>query len=388
MDYAAARAPQSGDGRRHATPDPRDSIALARVQRTYWLGIYPQARRELAAWERCASGMPEGRLREHALGKLTAERLNAEGAALFAVLAPRTQRQRVVRLLVAYQVLYDFLDAVNEDRAWAELRSGLHLHRALTDALRPDRPLSDQYPHEPGLRGTADGGYVRALTQVCRRIVRTLPAAPRSAHVLEHAGERCAQAQSHTHAMLVSGDSGLIDWSVRRAGDHSDQPWWELAAAGVSSLAIHALLACAADPATTTEDAVKLDGAYFPAICALSTLLDSVADYYYDAGTDNHSFVARYRDGDHAAERLVAIAADAAERIKPLRKSRTHAVILAGIVAYYLSCASVREGFPAAAGDSLMRDIGPLVAPMCAAMRVRRHAHIASGRANGLSRSR
>jgi hypothetical protein len=209
--------------------------------------------------------------------------------------------------------------------------------------------------------------------------VRTLPAAERSVHVLERATERCAQAQSHNHAMLLSGEAPLIDWSVAQAVDHSDQPWWELAAGGVSSLAIHALLASAADPASTTEDAVKVDAAYFPAICALSTLLDSLADYYRDAGTANHSFIARYRDGDHAAERLVAIAAEAADRIKALRNGRTHAIILAGIVAYYLSSPSVQEGFPATAAESLMRYIGPLGAPMHAAMRARRYMHVGAG---------
>jgi tetraprenyl-beta-curcumene synthase len=348
------------------------------VQGAYWLGIYPQARRELAAWERRATRIPHGSLRKHALGKLTTERLNAEGAALFAVLAPRGQRRRVVRLLVAYQVLYDFLDAVNEDPAWAELESGLQLHRALTDAVLPDRPSSEYYLRNPEVRVTEDGGYLRTLTQVCRRIVRTLPAAARSVDALERATERCAQAQSHNHALLVSGESRLIDWSARTAGDHCAQPWWELAAGGVSSLAIHALLASAADPASTPEDAFKLDAAYFPAICALSTLLDSLADYYRDAGTANHSFIARYRDGDHAAERLVAIAADAAERIKPLRNGRAHAIILAGIVAYYLSSPSVQQGFPAAAAHSLMDYIGPLAMPMRAAMRARRHAHIGS----------
>jgi tetraprenyl-beta-curcumene synthase len=382
MDDTPAR-PSQGTYRRRRTrpPDPRDTIALLRVQAGYWLAIYPQARRELGAWERRARSIPHAVLREHALGKLTTERLNAEGAALFAVLAPRGQRRRVVRLLVAFQVLYDFLDAVNEDPGWAELQSGLKLHRALTEAVRPDRPTSEYYVRHPELGDTADGGYLRALTQVCRRAVRTLPAAARTVHVLEHATERCAEAQSQNHAMLVSCESGLIDWSLAQTADQSDQPWWELAAGGVSSLAIHALLACAADPASTAEDAVKIDAAYFPAICALSTLLDSLADYYCDADTANHSFIARYRDGDHAAERLVAIAAEAAERIKPLRNSRAHAIILAGIVAYYLSSPSVQEGFPAAAAESLTRYIGPLEAPMHAAMRARRYVHLGAGAA-------
>jgi tetraprenyl-beta-curcumene synthase len=387
VDYRPPHSSRSRYGRRRAPPDPHDAIALVRVQGVYWLSIYPQARRELDAWRHVARTIPDAGLREHALGKLAREGLNAEGAALFAVLAPRTRRRHMVRLLVAYQVLYDFLDAVNEDPRWAELQSGLRLHRALTDAVRPDRATSDYYVDCPGLRGTADGGYSRALTQMCRRVVRTLPAASRNGHLLEQAAERCAEAQSHNHAMPLSGESQLIEWSVGSARDPSGRPWWELAAAGVSSLAIHAQLASAADPANTPEDAILLDAAYFPSICALSTLLDSLADYYRDAGTANHSFIARYRDVDHAAERLVAIGAEAADRIKPLRNSRAHAIILAGIVAYYLSSPSVEKGFPAAAAERLTRYIGPLAQPMRAAMRARRRMQTRSTRTPTAKRS-
>jgi tetraprenyl-beta-curcumene synthase len=203
VDYGPPHPPPSTYRRRRAPPDPRDAIALLRVQGVYWLAIYPQARREIDAWRHVARTIPDAGLREHALGKLAQEGLNAEGAALFAVLAPRTRRRHVVRLLVAYQVLYDFLDAVNEDPRWSELQSGLRLHRALTDAVRPDRATSDCYVDYPGLRGgTADGGYSQALTQMCRRVVRTLPAASRNGHLLERAAERCAEAQSHNHAML------------------------------------------------------------------------------------------------------------------------------------------------------------------------------------------
>jgi tetraprenyl-beta-curcumene synthase len=348
-----------------------DVLGLVRVQVCYWLRVFRLARCEVACWDQRARRVPEGTLREHALAKLAGEGLNAEGAALFALLAPARARGRMVRLLVAFQVLYDYLDAVNEQPMFAGLRSGLQMHRALVDAVLPERPMSEVYldPSEPG-----DGGYIHSLVSECRRVVRMLPGAAPSASVLERAAQRCAEAQSRTHASLVCGESPLIEWSLH-ATQHGDEPWWELGAAGVSSLAIHALLAAAADPASTAEDAERLEEAYFPSICALSTLLDSLADYYQDARTANHSFIAHYRDADHAAERLVAIAARAGERVTTLRDGRTHAIILAGIVAYYLSSPSTREGFPATAAETLTRHAGPVAAPMLAAMRVRRHIH-------------
>jgi tetraprenyl-beta-curcumene synthase len=354
-------------------PSLRDSLALSRAGTLYWLGIHPQVSRELAGWELRARRIPNQMLRDHALGQLAGERLNPEAAALFAVLAPRAQRRRAVRFIVAYQVLYDYLDAVNEEPGLAALSSGLQLNRALTDAVLAERPMGDYYPHRPGL---TDGGYMHALAEQCRRVVQRLPAATRSAQVLVRASERCAQAQSHNHATLRWGQSRLVEWSLAQApADGRGYEWWELAAGGISCLAIHALVASAADPASDAEEAAALDAAYFPAICALSSLLDSLADYHSDAGSTNHSFVSHYRDSAHAGERLVAIATDAADRLEGLRNRRLHAIILAGIASYYLSSPSVRQGFPAPVAERLVGHVGALGTPMRMALRVRRRLH-------------
>ncbi len=367
MNYPYRR---SKTRRAAVAPTAREALALLSVGGSYWLGIYPQVRRDLARWERRARGIPDPVLREAALGKLTEERLNPEAAALFAVLSPPVHRPGVVRLIVAYQVLYDYLDAVNEEPGCTELRNGLQLHLALTEAVRPDLPISDYYRHNPT---DADGGYMRALTGACRDIVRGLPSASRAAQVLARATERCGQAQSHNHAIGSEGEAPFVEWCLAQPSARGGYLWWELAAGGISCLGIHALLASAADPLCSGENAPLVDAAYFPAICAISALLDSLADYHRDAGTSNHSFVAHYRDSGHAAERLVAITADAKEGIRRLRHSARHAVILAGISSFYLSSASVTEGFPARAAASLIESEGSLDAPMRAVMQARRH---------------
>lgn len=349
--------------------------SLLRMGAAYWLAIQPQVRHELAVWDRLARAIPDDLLRGRAREKLSGERLNPEAAALFAALAPRSQRRRMVSLIVAYQVLYDYLDGVNECQGFDSLPDGLQLHTALIDALIPERMCHDYYLNHSGLD---DGGYMLTLCSHCRRLTETIPSIGLAGTILEKATERCGQAQSHNHADGAGERAGLIAWSRAQEPRCQGYEWWEIAAGGISCLNIHAVIACAADPRLGMEQIEMVEAAYFPSICSLSALLDSLADFEIDAGSGNHSFVAHYRDGDHAAERMAAIAAEAQARTAALPNRARHAVVLAGIVAYYISSPSVRHGFPAAAGERLLECVGPLGSSMCAVMRLRRRAHARS----------
>jgi hypothetical protein len=214
-----------------------------------------------------------------------------------------------------------------------------------------------------------------ALTATCRRLAGTLDSAQASSQTLVRAAERVASAQSHNHAIVDSGEAPLIEWSMAQAPAHERYRWWELAAGGISCLSIHALLAEAACRGLDAGEAARVDAAYFPAVCSLSALLDSLADYHGDAHTTNHSFIAHYRDSCEVAERLTAITSEAAVRVGELRRGSRHGVILAGIVAYYLSSPSVDRGFPAAAASRLIGHVGWLGAVMRTVMRVRRRLH-------------
>jgi tetraprenyl-beta-curcumene synthase len=347
----------------------REGIALVCVGAVYWLWLQPLARREIAFWERRARAIPDRSLRECALAKLSDEALNPEAAALFAVLSPAAERRRVAEFIVAYQVLYDYLDAVNEMPEYTELRAGLQLHLALTDALKPgSADLRDVYPRHCFDRD--DGGYVEALVRACRDALGALP--PGASEVVIAAATRCGTAQSHNHAFLARADSSLIRWSLKQRSVGATYEWWELAAAGISCLAVHALVACAAQPGSSEPELLSVDRAYFPSVCGLSALLDSLADFYQDAGSENHSFAAHYRDGAHAARRLVAIGSEASTLLGVLPNAARHKVILVGICSYYLSCSSVLTGFPVLARQALLENLGWLGTPMLTAMRARR----------------
>jgi tetraprenyl-beta-curcumene synthase len=363
MEYSST--PRGGSRPAHGFV--REAPALLLVGIVYWLQLQPLARSELRRWRERARAIPDDSLRRCAQSKLSDEALNPEAAALFAVLAPRAERRRVATFIVAFQILYDYLDAVNELPGRTDLATGLQLNQALSDALSASR----QAPRSTNARAHGeDGGYVNDLVGECRRTLGELP--PHAARLLGGATARCAQAQSHNHAYTASRDARLERWSRAQASPATAYEWWELAAGGISCLAIHALVACAADDCRTRAHLPFVERAYFPSICALSALLDSVADLAADAASENHSFVSHYRDADHAATRLLAIAQEATMRLAALPHAARHRVIMVGICSYYLSFDGTLTGFPTRARRALLADLGWLCAPMLSVMRLRR----------------
>ncbi len=347
----------------------REIAALLTSGAIYWLTIYPRARREIRRWKTHANEIPDPVLRAGALEKLTRERLNPEAAALFAVLAPRRQRASLVRLIVAFQIAYDYLDAINEHPTTASLQNGLHLHRALTDAVSPRPGRDDYYRHHPQ---HDDGGYLNALTHTCRAVMRGLPSASVVAPVLTEAVVRCGEGQSHNHAVRVEGHDQLVAWAaVRQLGD--GYLWWELAAGGISCLAIHALFAAAASK-TTQEEAARIDTAYFPPICAISALLDSLVDHSDDVDTANHSFTGHYDTRTTAVERFATITRDASTLIRALAKPMRHSVILAGIACFYLSAPEVKNEFAKPVAVGTLACLGSITTPMLIVMRLMRRS--------------
>lgn len=349
----------------------RDTLALLMAGIVYWLTIYPRARRELRHWQRYAHTIPNPALRAQALQKLTDEHLNPEAAAFFAILGSRRHRPQLVRLMVAYQIMYDYLDAINEQPDSAPLKNGLQLHSALTDAVSPRRCSANYYMYHPH---HDDGGYLDTLIQACRNILQTLPSTPVITPLLIHAANRCGEAQSRNHAVLTEGKAQLETWSTAQAPTRG-YLWWELAAAGISCLSLHALFAAAAASKTTLDEAQHIDMAYFPPVCAISALLDSLIDYPHDTGTTNHSFTSHYSSGVLAAERFVAIVTEAGTLMHKLHHSRRHKIILAGIASFYLSAPESTTEFAQPVTTRVIGDLGRVTTPLLAIMRLRRRRY-------------
>ena len=300
----------------------------------FWGRVLPTVRVELRAWERAAGAIPDPRLRAQALETLRNERLSAAGAALFATTVTR-HVPVLVRTLVAYQVICDYLDTLSEQPAADPVANGMLLHRALADAIAPGTATADWYR----LHAAADdGGYLAALVGACREGCEALPAFP---HVRTAARREAGRNEVQG---IKDGPAGwrepqLQAWAdvQSRGDDVGDATWFEVAAAGSSPLAALALLAAAADPATSATTAEQTRRSYFPWIEALSTLLDSLADRERDAATGELSFVDQYASEAMASVRLQALAAHALASARGLPNGDRHAVLVAGMIAMHLS---------------------------------------------------
>jgi len=317
---------------------PRELVALIAVMARFWLLVFPLLRSELDAWRRRACAIPNPVLRGQALATLDSERLSAAGAALFAATTPRRPPadRTLVRALVAYQVMCDYLDTLAEQPSGDPIRNGAQLHRALADAVATG-PLADYYCNHAMCD---DGGYLAALVIACRESCATLPAyaSVRTAAVREAARN---EVQGINHAPTGVREPALRAWAAAARTDDAaaigDASWFELAAAGSSSLAVLALIAAAADPATTAETAERARRAYFPWIEALSTLLDSVADREQDRQTGELNFVSRYPTQAAAIARLRDVTGRALTGARGLPNGERHVVLVVGMVAMHMS---------------------------------------------------
>lgn len=357
----------------------RAALALAGANARYWTTVAPLAWRELRRWRARAQLIDDAGLRAHALAKLREDDGNVKTTVTLATLAPLRRRASTVRAIVSLQVMYDYLDAVSEERFENGATCGDALFGAF-DAAFSAAAETDFYRGHPRRDRS---GYLDALAATCREAQAPLPRLPAVAALASAIAAHSGRAQELSHR-AGTGDVGALErWAAAEAAaattgvapPHSGAAppsttpagglaWWELAAGSAASiLAVHALLAIAADPRTTVRDAERTASAYRLA-ATLTTLLDSLVDHERDVAAGEHSYVAYYASPAVAAERIAAVARRTAEAAGGLRRAPHHLMTVAGIAGFYLSAPGAESTFAAPAAARVTAELRPLIVPI------------------------
>ncbi len=327
---------------------------------------------EIRRWRAMAERIPDPHLRANALDVLTRKRGNTDGAALFWTLVHHRDLG-LLRLLVAHELIWDFLDDVSESGADAGAgeENSRQLHLAIVESLDPDRPISDYYRLHPW---SDDGGYLRSLVIACRRTLNTLPSYSlvRSTAVRE---ANRAQVQSLNHEPAADRrDRALRAWAAAEYPTMHSVSWFELTAAASESLVIHALLALAAEPRVTPHIIADTYAVYFPWVSLATVMLDSYVDRAEDAANGAHSYFAHYESDEQAIERLRETIVQSARGALRLPNGERHAVLVACMIAMYLSKDTARSPELLATTRDLARAGGSLTClllPILRAWRIR-----------------
>jgi tetraprenyl-beta-curcumene synthase len=330
--------PLANPGTRRTTPtsaalSARQLRVLGEAAGRELVWALPAVAREVRAWRSIATTIPDGPIRKDALSSLANKRGHTDGAALFCILT-RSREPALLRLLVAYEIMWDFLDSVNERGIACGQINGKQLHLALVDGLDLDRQVSDYYRHHPW---RDDGGYLNALVQTCREGCALLPSYEIARPLLIQEAWR-AQVLAINHELDPDRrDSALRKWSRQEWPNGHEANWYELTGAASASLTIHALLALAAEPHVDPSVIRSVHRAYCPWISAATTMLDSYVDQIEDAINGDHSYIGHYPTANIATRRISALISRSIQEATSLPDSERHILIVACMTALYLS---------------------------------------------------
>ena len=323
--------------------------------------------RQVDGWRCRAAAIPDARLRAEALRGLNRRRGHIDGAALLWTLSPR-RNARLLRLLVAYEVMQDYLDGVSEQGARAGAEDGTALFGAVADALDPDRSVRGGY--YAALPWRDDGGYLAALVGACRADVRRLPSLSAVRPLLQRECSRTDVLWLNHLCDPRRRDEELRRWTERALPAGSGLTWNELAAAASGWITTLVLLALAAETGVSAAVARATCDVYFPYVALSLTLLDSWADQFVDAEAGDHSYIAHYASREEAVRRLCTVVERAAGDVLTLPHGERHAVVLACMVALYATEDGVRTPALRPLTDRIVAAGGTLTRMLMLAMRL------------------
>jgi tetraprenyl-beta-curcumene synthase len=356
----------------------RQSVTLARCSGRELIWGLRGVSREVERWRARAAAIPDPRLRADALSALGRKRGSIDGAALFWIL-PEERSTDLLRVLVAYEVLADYLDCVSERGAGLGIENGRQLHLALVEAvdLGPPTPrMSDYYRYHCS---GEDGGYARALVESCRAGCERLPSyEPMRPFMMRAAGHSGVLGLNH-EPDPARRERALREW----AGDPGpvEQRWYERSAGSSAWVTVLAMLALAAAPRRAVgawvqnDEVARTYDTYVHWIAPTGAMLDSFADILEDRCSGDHSYVAHYPSIEVATDRIGKLVRRSRSEARMLPGGARHSVLVSAMIAFFLSKDSSRAPELRASARQLRQAGGPLVALLLPVLRIWRIAY-------------
>ena len=340
-ERARSRRPRA-QARRCVAREPRRAgrACSPRTVARYLLTVPPQVTRELRRWRAGARRDPRPDASRATRCGALRKRGNIEGAALFAMLAPgrwrRQSRPRARRLPDRLQLPRRSLRAAERGPTSPTPTS---CTRRCSSRCIPTRRARRLLRAQPAAR--------RRRLPRTRSSTRAAPRSPTLPSLRRASRRRCVRGgradrrlpERSTSPSRRAATTALERWArERHARGQRAAPGGRPRRRPAAPLAVHALIAAAADPAPDAAEARAIDGAYFPWVGALHSLLDSLVDREEDARARAAQPARLLRAPRRTPRSARRARRRAPQRDRaPARSAPAHRVILTAMCSYYLS---------------------------------------------------
>lgn len=303
----------------------------------YINNIFPQVDAELNRWKRAAQKIQCPELSKQALLSIQHKKFHAQGGAVYA-LYPNSKRNGIVRFIVAFQTISDYLDNLCDRMDYTDEKGMRQLHLAFEEALEPqNKTKSDYFKFYP----YNDGGYINSLVDECKTTLIDFAGYDTVYRSVKKQACLYSYMQTYKHMSHDIRIYKVKEWANQNNCSDMGINEWEYAAAAGSTLNIFALCSMASKSILNPKEVDDVVNAYFPWVCGLHILLDYFIDLDEDRINDDLNFVSFYENTCECKERMFFFFKKAIDAVKRLSYPKFHLLIIRGLLSVYLSDSKV-----------------------------------------------
>jgi tetraprenyl-beta-curcumene synthase len=316
-----------------------DSIRLWSIVFGIYRDVLPMVRLYLEQWKEQAQHIPDPELRQQALQSIETKTFHCEGGSIYGLLA-KNHLPQVIRFIVAYQTLSDYLDNLCDRSNSLNPDDFSALHEASLHALTPGITSTHYYRFR---HQQDDGNYLRNLVKTCQDVLQELPGYPKVAAALHELANYYCQLQVHKHVRVEERVPRLQAWFEQYRERMPDISWYEFSASTGSTLGIFCLVAYACDDTCSAQLVQRVKGSYFPWVQGLHILLDYLIDQEEDRREGDLNFCTYYSNPQTLSQRMTHFFQQADISVARLPHAQFHRLINRGLLGIYLADEKVNQ---------------------------------------------